>query len=188
MKAIRTGVLCAAVMALGAGTVLGQAFPAKITLTRLTTNGNAFVKTTITEKDIVAACALEHGVQASQLKLMFLGDGLAVVDTVTTNMTCLVATISGEYPTNVMLFVQGTKNTNQVKVVGLMPFKGLGGSSLVPADFGGSVVLTFSGALGGDVTSNLVMKGTIQGGSTTNGGAVYTGTMSVGGKAYGIGN
>ena len=179
VKAIRMGILCAAILA-AAGTVLGQGFQARIKLTCITTNGGAFVKTTISDKDIIARCAQDHGVDPARLKLLFVAGGVDVVDIVTTNVLCPVATLSGDIPTNVTLVVFSGVGSNAGTVVSFTPINSLGGS-LLPADFAGTLVTTYTATLTSNSASKVVLKGTIQAGSVSNS-AVYTGTISVGGK------
>jgi hypothetical protein len=179
MKAIRMGMLCAAVLAT-AGTVLGQAFQARLKLTSITTNAGAFVKTTITDKDIIARCAADHGVDPARLKLVFVAGDVDVVDIVSTNVLCPVATFGGDIPTNVTLVVFSGVSSNTGMVVSFTPFNSLGGS-LLPVDFSGTLVMTYAATIISNSASKVSLKGTIQAGSVSNN-AVYTGTISVGGK------
>jgi hypothetical protein len=180
VKAIRMGMLCAAILAVGAGTVLGQAFQTRIKLTCITTNGGAFVKTTITDKDIIARCAQDHGVDPARLKLLFVYGNVAVVDMVTTNILCPVATIEGDIPTNVTLVVFSGVNSNSAKAASFTPFNSLGGS-LLPADFAGTAASTYSATSVSNFPTSVMLKGTIQGASKSNE-TIYTGTMTVSGK------
>ncbi len=182
MKAILVGMSCAAMLAAGAGTVLGQAFPARIKFTCTTTNAGGIVKTTFTEKDIIAQCASDHGVDASRLKLLLVDADVDVVDIVSSNVTCEVATIQGHSVTNVIVGVYTGVNSNFLKATTFTPFNSLGGS-LLPADFRGTLVMTYTAVRPSNTVTSVKMKGTIQGGSVSNT-TVYTGTMSVSGKPY----
>ena len=79
----------------------------------------------------------------ARLKLLFLLGDLAVVDIVTTNITCPVATFYGDFPTNVTLVAFSGVNSNSAKAASFTPFNSLGGS-LLPADFSGTMVTTYS--------------------------------------------
>ena len=172
MKTIAFGILCAALLALGATVGNDQGFPTRIKLTRTTTNANALVKTKITEKDIIARCASDHSVDPARLKLFFVNGDLAVVDIVSSNITCLVATVTGDFATN----------SNNLKVAAFSPFTSLGEGSL-PADFVGTLCITGTEFVPSNAPSAVTLKGTIQGGSVSNT-AVYTGTISIGGKPF----
>jgi hypothetical protein len=184
VKAIRMGILCAAMLTVGAGTALGQAFQARIKLTCITTNNGAFVKTTITDKDIVARCAQDHSVDPARLMLVFVAGDFAVVDIVSSNITCPVATFGGDIPTNVTLVVFSGVSSNAGKVASFTPFNSLGGS-LLPADFSGTLVATYTATITSNSASKVLLKGTIQAGSVSNN-AIFTGTISVGGKPFGL--
>jgi hypothetical protein len=176
------GILCAAMLAAGAGTVLGQAFPARIKLTCTTTNSGAIVKTKITEKEIIARCARDASVDPARLKLLFVLGDLDVVDIVSSNVTCPVATITGDSPTNVFVAVFSGVNSNNLKALTFSAFNSLGGS-LLPADLSGTLVTTYTATLVSNGVTTVALKGTIQAGSVSNN-AVYTGTISVGGKPF----
>jgi hypothetical protein len=177
------GILCAAALAT-AGTVLGQAFQAHLKLTSITTNAGAFVKTTITDKDIVAQCAKDHSVDPARLMLVFVAGDVAVVDIVSSNITCPVATFGGDIPTNVTLVVFSGVSSNTGKVASFTPFNSLGGS-LLPVDFSGTLVMTYAATITSNSASKVLLKGTIQAGSVSNS-AIYTGTISVGGKPFSL--
>jgi hypothetical protein len=185
VKAFCMGVLCAAVVAAGAWAApAGElGYLTHLNLTCMTTNGATIVKTKITDKDIVAQCASDESVDPARLRLLFVVGDLAVVDIVTSNVTCEVATMNGDTPTNVIVGVYVGATSNKVKVVSFSLFNSLGGSSLVPADMAGTMVATSGGTVGGRALSNVTLKATIQAGSVTNN-AVYTGTMSIGGKPF----
>ena len=182
MKAYRVGVLCVLLLAVGAVMVCGQAYPARIKLTCITTNSGAFVKTKITEKEIIARCASDHAVDPARLRLLFVGGDLDVVDIVSSNVTCPVATFTGDFPTNVVLLVFSGSDSNKIQVATFTPFNSLGGS-LLPADLAGTLVTTFAGKMPSNGVATVTLKGTIQGGSDSNN-AIYTGTISVGGKPF----
>ena len=182
VKIISRGMLCAAIVAASAVTALGQAFPTRIKLTRTTTNANAFVKTKITEKEIIARCATDHSVDPARLKLFLVDGNLAVVDIVSSNITCSVATLSGDFPTNVVAVVFSSADSNNVRLAVFSPFNSLGEGSL-PADFVGTLVTTGAESFPSNAPPAVALKGTIQGGSVSNT-AVYTGTISVGGKPF----
>ena len=184
VKTIVMGILCAALLALGATGGSDQGFPARIKLTCTTTNANTFVKTKITEKEIVARCASDHSVDPSRLKLFFVGGDVAVVDIVSSNITCLVATVTGDFATNVAALVFSGTNSNSVKVAAFSPFTSLGEGSL-PADFVGTLCTTGTEIVPSNAPPTVVLKGTIQGGSVSNT-AVYTGSISIGGKPFGL--
>ena len=179
MKVIRMGMLCAAILAV-AGTVQGQAFQTRIKLTCITTNGGAMVKTTITDKDIIARCAQDHSIDPARLKLLFVAGDVAVVDIVSSNVTCPVATLLGDFPTNVFVAVFSGVNSNNLKASTFSSFNSLVGS-LLPADLSGTLVTTYTATMVSNGVSTTALKGTIQGGSVSNN-AVYTGTMTVSGK------
>ena len=181
MKTIRMGILCAAVLAAGMGTVLGQAYPARIKLTCTTTNGGAIVKTTITEKNIIAACATDHAVDPSRLRLFVVDGDVLVVDIVSSNVTCAVATLTGT-STNVVVGVYSGVNSNKLKAVVYSPFNSLGGA-LLPPDLLGTLVTTLSATFPSNDVATVTFKGTIQAGSVSNN-AVYTGTLTTGGKPF----
>jgi hypothetical protein len=178
------GILCAALLALGATGGGNPGFPTRIKLTRTTTNANALVKATITEKDIIARCASDHSVDPARLKLFFVNGDLAVVDIVSSNITCLVATVTGDFATNVAALAFSGTGSNTVKVVAFSPFTSLGEGSL-PADFVGTLYVTGTEFVPSNAPSAVTLKGTIQGGSVSNT-AVYTGTMTVGGKPFAL--
>lgn len=182
MKTIVRGMLCAALLVLGATGRGDQGFPARITLTCTTTNANALVKTKITEKDIIARCASDHSVDPARLKLFFVDGDVAVMDIVSSNITCLVATVNGDFATNVAALVFSGANSNNVKVAAFSPFTSLGEGSL-PADFVGTLYTTGTEFVPSNAPSAVTLKGTIQGGSVSNT-AVYTGTISIGGKPF----
>ena len=176
------GILCAALLALGATGGSDQGFPARIKLTCTTTNANTFVKTKITEKDIIVRCASDNSVDPSRLKLLFVAGEIDVVDIVSSNITCLVATVTGDFATNVAALVFSGTNSNSVKVAAFSPFTSLGEGAL-PADFVGTLYTTGTEFVPSNAPSAVTLKGTIQGGSVSNT-AVYTGTISIGGKPF----
>jgi len=180
MKAICVGAVCVLLLAVGAATVRGQAFPAKIKLTCITTNSSGFVKTKITEKDFVAYCASETHLDPSRLKLVFANGDLLVLDTVATNVACLVATVSGEIPTNVFVGYYSGANSNKLQAATFTPFNS-DGEGVLPADFSGTLYTTYRLTEPSNSVTAIVLKGTIQGGSATND-AIYIGTLSAGGK------
>jgi hypothetical protein len=182
VKTIAMGMLCAALLSLGATGGNDQGFPTRIKLTRTTTNANAFVKTKITEKEIIARCASDHSVDPARLKLFFVGGDVAVVDIVSSNITCLVATVTGDFATNVAALVFSGTDSNNVKVVAFSPFTSLGEGSL-PADFVGTLYITGTEFVPSNAPTAVTLKGTIQGGSVSNT-TVYTGTISIGGKPF----
>jgi hypothetical protein len=185
VKSIGMGMLCAAVLAAGVGTVLGQedgAYPTRIKLTCITTNAGVIVKTKITEKDIIARCASDHAVDPARLRLLLVFGDLAVVDIVSSNVTCGVATILGDFPTNVIVGAYSGVDSNTLKAASFTPFNSLGGS-LLPADFSGTLVTTYTAKLPTNGVATVALKGTIQGGSDSNN-TIYTGTISVGGKPF----
>lgn len=157
--------------------VYGQAWPARIKLTRLTTNSNRIVETTITDKDIIAQCASKNDLDAKRLKLFQIGDDLVVVDILASNRICTVATLAGG---------GSLSNSVQLRVFrGKMQGAGCGslnssGEGILPRDFSGTFFVTWTEALPSTVVS---LKGTIQDASVTNS-AVYTGTLSVAGKPF----
>ena len=185
VKSIVMGMLCAAVVAVGAGTALGdqqEAYVARIKLTCITTNAGVFVKSKITEKDIIARCASDHTVAAARLRLLFVVGDLDVVDIVSSNVMCEVATFSGHDPTNVVLVVFSGVNSNTAKAATFTPFRSLGGG-LLPADLSGTIVTTYGGKMGTNGLATVALKGTIQAGAFSNR-TIYTGTVTVGGKPY----
>lgn len=182
VKINRMGILCAVWLAAGAGVVHGQAYPARIKLTCMTTNSGVIVKTKITEKEIIASCASDHSVDPARLRLFLVSGELDVVDIVSSNVTCSVATITGDYPTNVIVGVYSGVDSNTLKAASYSPFNSLGGS-LLPADFSGTLVTTFTATFPSNAVTTVALKGMIQGGSVSNK-AIYAGTMSAGGKPY----
>jgi hypothetical protein len=182
VKAVLVGTFCAALLAASATNALAQAFPARIKLIRTTANANALVKTTITEKDIIARCASDQSVDPSRLKLFLVNGDMAVVDIVSSNITCLVATLDGDFATNVAALAFSGTNSNTVKVAAFSPFTSLGEGSL-PADLVGTLYITGTEVVPTNIPLTVVLKGAIQGGSVSNT-AVYTGTVSIGGKPF----
>ncbi|HUI07563.1 MAG TPA: hypothetical protein VL486_11230 [Verrucomicrobiae bacterium] len=184
MKANGAWLLCLLLLTVGAATVHGQAYPARINLTCITTNSSGLVKTKITEKDIIDRCATDNSLDPSRLRLVFLYGELDVLDTVTSNVTCSIATWSGDVPTNVFIgYFYGT-SSNRIKAVTFTPFTSLG-EGVLPADFSGTLFTTYRGRLPSDAEPTIMLKGTIQGASATNN-AIYTGTLSVAGKPFGL--
>ena len=59
------------------------------------------------------------------------------------------------------------------------------GEGILPADFSGTLCATYTASLPTNGLPIVALKGTIQGGSVTNN-AVYTGTLTVGGKPFGL--
>jgi len=185
VKTIVMGILCAALLALGATGGGDQGYPARIKLTCITTNAGAFVKTTVTEKDIIARCASEHSVDPARLKLLFVGGELDVIDIVSTNLACMVASFDGDFPTNVTLLVAGGTKSNAVKAVTFTPFASLDGN-LLPADLSATMVTSYSATIHTNgILTSATLKGIIQGGSVSNQ-TIYTGTLTIGGKPFGV--
>jgi hypothetical protein len=184
MKIKRMGVLCALLLAVGAITVRGQAFPARIKLTCIATNSSGLVKTQITEKSIVARCASDNNLDPSRLKLFLVYGDLAIIDLVTSNMVCPFAVTDTDVLTNVAVFAFSGNDSNNVKAASFTSFKSPG-QGMLPADFVGTLCSTYSGSMFTNALPNVTLKGTIQGGSVSNN-AVYMGTLSIGGKAFGL--
>lgn len=184
MSANRVGVLCVLLLMVGAVPLRGQAFPARIKLTRITTNSNGLVTSKITEKSIVARCANDNSLNRSRLKLFFIAGDFDVVDTVTSNIAYSVATLGGECPTNVIIAVFSGTESNRAKIASFTPFNSTG-EGVLPADFAGTLCATYSASLSSNGVSTMRLKGKLQGGSVTNN-AVYIGTVSIGGKPFGL--
>ena len=185
VKTILLGTLCAAIVAASAATTFGQAYPTRIKFTTITTNAGALVKSTLTEKDIVARCASDHSVDPARLRLMLLNGDIDVIDIVSSNITCAVATTTGVNPvTNVTLLAVSGKNTNLVKVAVLTSFRSLGGG-LLPADLAGTMVSVYSAVVHTNNQLTGTLKATVQAGSRTNH-TIYTGTVTIGGKPFEI--
>jgi len=123
-------------------------------------------------------------VDPSRLKLFFVYGDLAVIDTVTSNVTCSVATWSGDIPTNVIVGYFYGPHSNKLKAATFTPFNSSGDGAL-PADFSGTLLTTYRAKIPSNAAPTLVLKGAIQGGSATND-TVYVGTLSVGGKPFGL--
>ena len=184
MKSNRVCVLCVLLLAVGAVMVHGQAYPVRIKLTCITTNSTGLVKTLITEKNIVARCASDNSLDPSRLKLFLVAGDLAVIDLVTSNVVCPFATTGGDIPTNVFLIVFSGANSNSVKAASFTPFNSPG-EGVLPTDFSGTLLSTYSGPVTTNALPTLALKGAIQGGSVTNH-AIYTGTMTVSGKPFAL--
>ncbi len=176
------GVWCAAIVALTTAPAPNQGFPTRIKLTGITTNAGAFVKTTITEKDIIARCASDNSVDPARLKLLFVNGDVGVVDIVSTNMTCSILTFNGDIPTNVSLVVASGANSNSAKAIIFTPINSLA-ESLLPADLAGTAVGVYSASVRSNILLSATLKATVQAGSVSNN-TVYTGTISIGGKPF----
>jgi hypothetical protein len=176
--------LCAAIVAAADAASLEQGYPTRIKLICTTTNANALVKTVITEKDIIARCATYNSVAPARLRLLFVAGEVDVVDIVSSNVTCAVATFNEDFPTNVTLFVAVGTNSNVVKAATFTPFNSLDGS-LLPTDLSATMVSSYSASMHSNSIVSATLKGTIQGGSVSNN-TIYTGTVTIGGKPFAL--
>ena len=181
MKKILVGTLCAVLLTLSMGPAPHEAFPARLKLTCTTTNAaGAFVKTSITEKDIIARCASDNSVDPSRLRFVFINGELDVVDIVSTNLLCQILSFQGDIPTNVTLVVAANSSSNAAKVFLFSAVNSLG-DGVLPADLAGSAIASYTVTLHSNVVVSATLKGTIQAGSVSNN-TIYTGTATVGGK------
>lgn len=180
------GTLCAAIVAASATTTFGQAYPTRIKFTAITTNAGALVKSTITEKDIVARCASDHSVDPSRLRLFLVNGEINVVDIVSSNVTCAIAATEGGAVTNVTVLATSGTHSNLVKVAVFTTFRSLGGG-LLPADLSGTMVSVYSAVVHTNNQISATLKATVQAGSHSND-TVYTGTVTIGGKPFEIPN
>lgn len=180
MKVIHAGIVSMSVLIAGICGVCSAAsetFPAKISLSCTKTNSTGFVKTKITNKEIIDACATKTSIPASHLAVLFTGNEIVVADIVETNVACPCLTFSGNFITNVNIQVESGSLSQGF---GFYPLTATSAGA-IPADF--TATTTFS--LSFDESKPAIkLSGTVQGGSVSNQ-AIYTGKISVGGKPFG---
>ncbi|MGD0016542.1 MAG: hypothetical protein ABSC38_03370 [Verrucomicrobiia bacterium] len=175
--------LCAVMLALvvvGTNGAPAPALPAKAKLVRVSESSNGLVVTKISEKDIIAECATEHGRDPKDLQFMLVAGGFYVVDAVTTNPLCPFLYTGGGCITQVVAGGYSGKTSNTLNIVVLdsvtAPTNGM-----LEADIGGSSFIQETITIVSNASSKVAVSMAIQVGSHSNN-CVYTGTIKASGK------
>lgn len=184
MKAFVVGIIGALILGATTSSYAQAGYQVtKVKLTRTTTNNNTFVKTVITEADIIAKAAEGTTNNIANLQLLFGDGGFLVADVVHTTLVANVAHLVSSGPlTNVALMVMsGTAtNTENIAVFCILASTGEGA---LPADFVGTMLFNYryTTPTATNKLPTASFSADVLGGSVSNA-AIYVGTIKTSGK------